>query len=85
MKAIHFVCHLDGLKPRNSKELPPAGEGRYRLGWWALTAEEVGSLRNGFAYLHEKSTLPSYSENRIEGYMAGQGEVGWSNRSPTQA
>lgn len=76
VKAIHLLCHQEGLRPRNSEELPPKGQGRYRLGWWALTSEEADSLLGGFAYLHEKSSAASYSENRVEGHMLGEGE--WS-------
>jgi hypothetical protein len=76
MKAIHFLCHQEDLKPRNSRELPPMGKGRYRLGWWALTGEEADSLIGGFAYLHETNSELFYSENRIVGHVPGEAE--WS-------
>jgi hypothetical protein len=77
MKAIHFLCHhLDG-KPTNSRELP-GEKGRYQLGWWELTDEEARSLVGGFAYLHEKSSDPSYSENHVEAYVDGENE--WTGK-----
>ncbi|MGB8279050.1 MAG: hypothetical protein WCF20_14395 [Methylovirgula sp.] len=53
MARIHLIC-------RGGRHLKATNFPEYESGYWVLSETQVKELLNGFLYLHEKKSDPSY-------------------------
>ena len=65
MLAMHAVCHRQGNRPQNLRDIDQRS-GRYGSGWWMLTPDQADSLIGGWLYLHEASGQKSHFIARID-------------------
>ncbi len=61
MARIHLIC-------RGGRHLKATNVPEYESGYWVLSETQVKQLRNGFLYLHEKKSEPSYFGGVISGH-----------------
>lgn len=61
MAKVHLIC-------RGGRHLKPVAPPDYEVGYWVFTESQVKQLLDGYLYLHEKKSLPSYFGGLILGY-----------------
>jgi hypothetical protein len=68
MAKVHLIC-------RGGRHLKSTNPPEYECGYWVFSETQVTQLMNGFLYLHEKKSQPSYFGGVICGHrLAGADE-----------